>query len=113
MAESGRILYGRDSGFQRRWHSCAIHRRPESTGIGDNPVDVFGMSMKPVITQFVLYPKHNQNTGSHTNGKSRNIDDGIASVPNNITQGDLEVVLEHELAIIPNASKKNAILLTG
>ena len=56
--------------------------------------------MKSIETEFVVYKKKNEQAGSHTQSKPKNIDERIALVFEQIAEGDFEIVFVHDQWII-------------
>jgi hypothetical protein len=80
--------------------------------LAGEPVYPVRFLMIPVITQLILYVKHNQHTTRHPNGKPENINKGVSFVSQEIPEGDLQVVGEQKRESFCN-SRKNASVSRG
>jgi hypothetical protein len=61
--------------------------------ITNDPVNPVGLGMKFIITQFKTHIKKNQKAGSHTHGKSQDINQGEHTVAPEISECDFEIIL--------------------
>src|SRR5690242_2066327 len=62
-----------------------------------NLVETVGFRVEFVKGRFVGYPQQDQDAAGDAYGKSRDIDYGVKSVPEEVSEGDEQVVLEHSL----------------
>ena len=60
------------------------------------PVDPLRVGMVTIIAQFVLNIKHDKNAAGHPESKSENVDSGVSLVLEEVTEGDFQVVYEHD-----------------
>ncbi len=90
----------RHHGLKTLWHTRCRYGGLEVSRIGSDAVNLAGIFMKPVITQFMLHPEQDQDTGRHTDGETGNIDQGISLVTYDISESDLEIVSEHGRLVI-------------
>ena len=51
--------------------------------------------MKPVIAQFIIYPKKNQKAGGQSDGQTENIDEAVELIFLDNPRGNQYVILEH------------------
>ena len=99
----------RHHGLKTLWHTRCGYGGLEISRIGSDAVNLTGMLMEPVITQFILHPKQDQDAGRHADGKTGNIDQGISLVTYDISKSGLEIVSEHSrLVITLEAFQKDA-----
>lgn len=45
---------------------------------------------------FIIHPKKDENTTRNTDGKARNINEGIDRIPCQVAKSDFQIVSEHE-----------------
>jgi hypothetical protein len=73
-------------------------------------INIWGIFMEPVVTQFIGYPKGYQETGCQADGKARNVDKGIAFMPDNVSKRGFKIVFNHDkppvLSIIASGGQK-------
>jgi hypothetical protein len=55
--------------------------------------------MKAVVTSFIIYPKKNQNGAGQSNSQTHDIDDREQFVFNNISPGNFEIVVKHDIIL--------------
>ena len=60
-------------------------------------IDTVGLLMKSIIAQFVLHVQHDQQATRHPHRQPERVDEGVALVSPQVTQGNLQVVLDHGL----------------
>jgi hypothetical protein len=63
--------------------------------IGDDPVDPVFVRMKGIVTELEACHDIDQETGTHTDGKSQGIDDSKNFIPGYITECDFEIIFQH------------------
>ena len=65
------------------------------TPIFGEAIDTVGLLRKSIVAQFVLQVQHDQQTTRHAHGQPERVDEGVALVSPQVTQGDFEVVFQH------------------
>jgi hypothetical protein len=55
---------------------------------GDSSIKVIRIGMEPIIAEFILNPKKDQNAAGQPHGESNDIDRGIPLIPFNIPPCD-------------------------
>jgi len=66
--------------------------------------------MEFIIRQLVVYPQKDQDAAGHTDGEAEQIGRGEGLVPEQVSPGYLEIVLEHAGAFIPDCRSKTVPL---
>ncbi len=82
------------AGHLRTDQRCQWAGRPRGMST-DNPVDAIRLIMVAIIAQLILDIEPYQYRAGHTDGKSKNIEKGITSVPGEAPEADYEVVFKH------------------
>lgn len=58
-------------------------------------IQVFIVLMEFIKTEFILNSQKDQNTASHADGQTHDVDERISPVPFNISQCGFYVIIEH------------------
>ena len=51
--------------------------------------------MKPVIAFLIVYKIENQQAGGHADGETRDVDERVSLIPDEIPEGDFEIIFKH------------------
>src|SRR5450631_1234449 len=78
--------------FQYRSESCRTYSRLKFPRITSEPVHSAGVFMELIITQFIPDPEQDENAASHADGQSGNIDQGKGLMPDDIPDGNFQVI---------------------
>ena len=62
----------------------------------NDPVDMFAMFMKPVVTEFILNPQKQKHTTRQTDSKAGYIDEGEDFVPSDVPQAEFKIMDKHD-----------------
>ena len=60
-----------------------------------NHVDLAGMLIEVLITQFIHHPHEDQQRCCHANSQSGNVDEGKSFLPRDVAENDSENIFNH------------------
>ncbi|MBO9660156.1 MAG: hypothetical protein J7527_15155, partial [Chitinophagaceae bacterium] len=76
-------------------NASAAGRKPVEIPVTVKLIDVIIFLMISIPVLFIVYPKRNQHSTGHTDGKAEHIDEREGFVSGQVAPGNLEIILDH------------------